>query len=68
MFIKEIKEFCGEGYDAAEVAKKISSLFNQHQPDIDLELRDIMLDLMTMEDGTEFEMTYEKFIKYLSKV
>ncbi len=64
-FKDEIKIFCDKEYDPVLVAKKTSFLFNKNQVDIDLELRDIMLDIMTMEDGPEFEMTKEEFIKFL---
>jgi hypothetical protein len=67
MFINEIQQFCENSYDPVDVAKKTSSLFKRYQADVDLELRDLMLDIMTMEDGPEFEMSKEEFLTFLDK-
>mgnify|MGYP000182406330 CR=1 FL=1 len=68
MFKNEVSQFCSKKYDPVAVAKKVTSLFNQYQADISLELRDVMLDIMTMEDGAEFEMTREEFMEFLEKI
>jgi len=68
-FIKEMRQFCSQhGYDSLAVGKEVSRLFFSHRADIDLYLDDKMLDLMTMEDGPEFEMTEEEFNKFLDEM
>lgn len=67
MYVDEIMKFCDKEYDPVNVAKKTSSLFNEHQVDIGLDLRDLMLDIITMEDGVEFEMTKEEFLIFLNR-
>lgn len=68
MFKTELIELCKVGYDPVTVAKKTSRLFHQHQSEIDLKLRNVMLDVMTMEDGPEFEMTEDEFKKFLDEI
>lgn len=68
MFKAELIELTKNIYDPVTVAKKVSTLFLNRQSEIDLELRDLMLDIMTMEDGPEFEMTEEEFKKFLDEM
>lgn len=69
MFKQEIMSLIEEnGYSPVGVAENTSKIFFKYQADIDLYLRDIMLDIMTMEDGSEFEMTKEEFCKFLEKI
>ena len=56
------------GYDPVSIAKHTSKIFFSHQADIDLGLREEMLDIMTMEDGPEFEMTEEEFNEFLKNI
>lgn len=69
MFKQEIKILIAKnGYDPVNIAKDTSKIFFRNQADIDLYLRDKMLDIMTMEDGLEFEMTEEEFNVFLNKI
>lgn len=56
------------GYDPVSIAKTTSRIFSLHLADIDLELYDKMLDIMTMEDGPEFEKTEEKFMEFINSL
>lgn len=69
MFKPEIISLIAKnGYDPIAIAKTTSKIFFRHQADIDLYLRDKMLDIMTMEDGPEFELTEEEFNDFLKKI
>lgn len=69
MFKNEILLFMRvNGYEAANIAKFTSKMYFLHQADLDLALREKMLDIMTMEDGPEFEMTENEFNEFLDKI
>lgn len=55
-------------YDPIIVAKTTSTILFKYRAEIDLDLEEKMLDLMTMEDGPEFEMTEEEFKKFLDEL
>lgn len=64
MYKNEIQKFLGN-YNPVVVAKSTSTILFKHRADIDLDLEEKMLDIMTMEDGPEFEMTEDEFRKFL---
>lgn len=69
MYKKEIHRILlEEKYDAAEIAEHTSKIFFLHLSDIDLELYDKMLDVMTMDNGPEFELTEEEFKDFLDNM
>ena len=68
MFKTELITCCKTCYNPVVVAKKASRIFHEHQSEINLELRSLMLDIMTMEDGPEFEMTEGEFKKFLDEM
>lgn len=68
MFKRDLSHFCNNAYDPVKVAKAASLLLFKHRADIDLELEEKILDIMTMEDGSEFEMTEEEFKKFLNEI
>ena len=67
-FKLDMLEFIKDGYDPVSVGRKATSVFCHRQADINAELQDILLDVMTMEDGPEFEMTREEFVKFLESI
>jgi hypothetical protein len=68
MFKAELIAFCKASYNPVAIAKKTTKLFYEHQSEIDLDLWDKMLDIITMEEGPEFEMTEEEFRKFLDEM
>ena len=56
------------GYDPIIVAKKTYKIYFNHIREIDKNTRDILLDIATMEDGPEFEMTETEFNQFLQKI
>ena len=65
MFIEDVLPILGEDYDPVFFAKCVNNIFFKQQGYIALELRDLMLDLMLMEDGPEFEMTRNEVLSAL---
>ena len=57
-----------KGYDPVFIAKKTYEIYMDHASDINTQMRDILLDVSTMENGPEFEMTEEEFIKFLDEL
>jgi hypothetical protein len=68
MFKQEIFQKCIGKYDPIKIAKVTSTILFKNRADIDIKLEEKMLDLMTMEDGPEFEMTEEEFNQFLQKM
>ncbi len=68
MFKEEMYKLLKEGYDPVIVAKKASRLFFEYRADTSHALDEKMLDIMTMEDGPEFEMTEEEFVEFLENL
>ena len=69
MYKLELKDLIEKnGYDSVIIAKETSRIFFRYQADINLHLRDRMLDIMTMQDGPEFKMTEEEFHNFLKKI
>lgn len=56
------------GYIPSLVAKKSYEIYMDHASEIDKKMRDILLDVATMENGQEFEMTEEEFNNFLKKI
>lgn len=57
-----------KGYDPVIVAKFTYQLFSAHQSDIDDDLYNKMIDIFTMEDGPEFEMTENEFMDFIEQM
>lgn len=69
MFESDLNQLILEnGYDPVLVAKYTSKQFGLRQADIDLYLRKKMLDIMTMEDGPEFEMSEDEFNEFIKNM
>jgi hypothetical protein len=56
------------GYDAKIISKETFKIFCDHQKDIDDILYEKLIDIFTMEEGPEFEMTEEEFRKFINKL
>lgn len=68
MFKQEVLQKCIGKYDPIKIAKVTSTILFKNRADIDIELEEKMLDLMTMEDGPEFKLTEEEFKKFLNEL
>lgn len=69
MFKGDLENLVREGgYDPVKIAKYTSKMFSLRQADIDLYLRGKMLDIMTMEDGPEFELSEDEFSEFLKNI
>lgn len=56
------------GYIPNLIAKKSYEIYMDHASEINKKMRDVLLDIATMEDGPEFEMTEEEFKKFLEDI
>ena len=56
------------GYTPALIAKKSYEIYMDHASEIDKKMRDTLLNVATMENGPEFEMSEEEFKKFLSEI
>ncbi|OGT63806.1 MAG: hypothetical protein A3J38_08795 [Gammaproteobacteria bacterium RIFCSPHIGHO2_12_FULL_45_9] len=69
MFKKDIQELISEkGYKPEKVGKKAFDLCMANIGEVDDELYNILMDVATMENGPEFEMTEEEFNQFLQKM
>lgn len=68
MFKQELLQGCIGKYDPIKIAKVTSKILFKNRADIEIELEEKMLDLMTMEDGPEFEWTEGEFKKFLNEL
>lgn len=56
------------GYVPTLIAKKSYEIYMDHVSDVDIKMRSILLDVATMENGPEFEMTEEEFKIFLEEM
>ena len=63
IFGQELKARILQKQCVADIGHWSYSVYLEHIDDIDLEFRDILLTLNTMEDGPEFAFTYEELGK-----
>lgn len=68
MFKKTMGQYLNGNYDPVVVANKTSAILFNNRADIDFELEEFMLDIITMEDGPEFEMTEKEFREFLDNM
>lgn len=59
-FAQELKERVLKKQAVAEIGSWAFSMYWKYIADIDLDFRDLLLTLNTMEDGPEFAFTYEE--------
>ncbi len=65
----EMKQLISKnGYDPKVIAKRAYEIYLDHMRDIDDEFRDKLLDVATMENGPEFEMTEKEFNNFLDEM
>ena len=62
-FGKELKLNLEKGLRSAELGHWVYGVYIRNISEIDKELQEIMLFLNTMEDGPEFELSYEELDK-----
>lgn len=48
------------GYDVAEIARMAFNVYHKHGRDLSSDLDEILLNLMAMEEGPEFEFSKEE--------
>lgn len=56
------------GYKPTLIAKKSYEIYMDHASEVDKKMRDILLDVATMENGSEFEMNEKEFNKFLEEI
>lgn len=56
------------GFDIPKISKEAFSLYQEPELSLSKELDMVLLSLMAMEEGPEFEMTEEEFKALLSEV
>jgi hypothetical protein len=60
-----VKIISSEGYDPIFIAQETYRIYLDQIKEIDNDMREFLLNIATMENGPEFEMTKEKFEQFL---
>ncbi len=67
-FGKELKEKIEQKIDVAEIGKWAYKMYYKHMLDIDDDFQNFLIDLNAMEDGPEFEFSYEELDKIADRL
>lgn len=59
--VRELEDATSHGYDVAAIARTAFSIYHLHGRDLSSEMDRMLLTLMAMEEGEEFELSESEF-------
>jgi len=64
----ELEDIIKDGIDIVKISKLAFNIYHNHRQDLPTRLDEILLQLMAMEEGPEFEMSHQEICELIQRL